>query len=272
MPPCCSAVDLPDDIESLKRLIVATHDETSMRSARRYEQCYEKLRFQIAVLKRQKYGRSSEQADRELLQMQLQLEDLEASPRARAAHTLPPGGDAGRKARAPTAARSSAARADRARECLCLPGLRRRASPRGRRRRRDARVGARALQGHPPRAPEVRLQQVREARAGARAGRPIARGLAGPGLLAHVLVGKYADHLPLYRQSQIFARDGIDLDRSTLADWVGGASELLSPLIEALGRYVIGAEKLHADDTPVPVLCPGRGTTKPRAAVDLRAR
>ena len=75
-------------------------------------------------------------------------------------------------------------------------------------------------------------------------------------------MSKYADHLPLYRQSQIFARDGIDLNRSTLADWVGGATELLAPLIDTLGRYVMSAEKLHADDTPVPVLAPGRGTTK----------
>jgi len=92
--------------------------------------------------------------------------------------------------------------------------------------------------------------------------RSVTRGLAGPGLLAHVLVSKYVDHLPLYRQSQIFARDGIDLDRSTLADWVGGASALLEPLVGALGRYVFAADKLHADDTPVPVLCPGRGTTR----------
>ena len=92
--------------------------------------------------------------------------------------------------------------------------------------------------------------------------RPIARGLAGPSFLAHVLVSKYADHLPLYRQSQIYAREGLELDRSTLADWVGGASALLAPLVAALGRYVIAAYKLHGDDTPVPVLCPGRGTTK----------
>jgi transposase len=92
--------------------------------------------------------------------------------------------------------------------------------------------------------------------------RPIERGLAGPGLLAHVLVSKYADHLPLYRQSQIFAREGIDLDRSTLADWVGGASALLDPLVNATGRYVLGNYKIHGDDTPVPVLCPGRRTTK----------
>jgi transposase len=92
--------------------------------------------------------------------------------------------------------------------------------------------------------------------------RPIARGLAGPGLLAHVLVAKYADHLPLYRQSQIYSREGIELDRSTLADWVGGASRTLEPLVEALRNYVLRATKLHGDDVPVPVLAPGNGKTK----------
>jgi transposase len=92
--------------------------------------------------------------------------------------------------------------------------------------------------------------------------RPIARGMAGPGLLAHVLVSKYADHLPLYRQAQIYARQGVELDRSTLADWVGDCSRLLRPLIDTLGSYVMGAYKLHADDIPVPVLEPGRGKTR----------
>ena len=92
--------------------------------------------------------------------------------------------------------------------------------------------------------------------------RPIARGLAGPGLLAHVLVSKYCDHLPLYRQEEIYARVGVELERTTLADWVGGASQLLAPLVEALRRHVMGAAKLHADDTPVPVLAPGLGRTK----------
>jgi hypothetical protein len=68
--------------------------------------------------------------------------------------------------------------------------------------------------------------------------------------------------LPLYRQSRILARDQIDLDRSTLADWVGGATRVLQPLVDAIGRYVLATQKIHADDTPVPVLCPGRGTTK----------
>jgi len=66
--------------------------------------------------------------------------------------------------------------------------------------------------------------------------RPIARGLAGPGLLAHVLVSKYADHFPLYRQCEIYQRQGIELERSTLADWVGGTSGLLDPLVEVLRR------------------------------------
>jgi hypothetical protein len=92
--------------------------------------------------------------------------------------------------------------------------------------------------------------------------RPIERGMAGPGLLAHLLVGKYADHLPLYRQSEIYAREGVDLDRSLLADWVGRTSELLAPLADALRRHVFAADVVHGDDTPIPVLAPGRGKTK----------
>lgn len=84
--------------------------------------------------------------------------------------------------------------------------------------------------------------------------RPIDRGMAGAGLLTHVLVSKYADHTPLYRLSQIYARQGIDLDRSTLTDWVGAAAHLLSPLAQAIGRYVLRADKVHTDDTPIRVL------------------
>src|SRR5262249_38751671 len=92
--------------------------------------------------------------------------------------------------------------------------------------------------------------------------RPIARGMAGPGLLAHVLVSKYSDHLPLYRQSEIYERQGIELDRSTLAGWVGGATQTLEPLVEALRKYVLAGRKLHGDDVPVPVLAPGNGKTR----------
>ena len=92
--------------------------------------------------------------------------------------------------------------------------------------------------------------------------RPIDRGMAAPGLLAQIIVAKYADHCPLYRQQGIYRRSGVDLDRATLAAWVGSAAQLLEPLVDALGIYVRAAEKVHADDTPVPVLDPGRGKTK----------
>lgn len=92
--------------------------------------------------------------------------------------------------------------------------------------------------------------------------RPIERCLAGPVLLAHVLAAKYANHIPLNRQSEIYAREGVELDRSTLAGWVGASSQLLAPLVEAIRRHVISASKVHADDTPVPVLSPGRDRTK----------
>jgi hypothetical protein len=92
--------------------------------------------------------------------------------------------------------------------------------------------------------------------------RPIAKGLASPGLLAHVLVSKYCDHLPLYRQSQIFARQGVELDRSTLANWVGGAVWWLEPLQARLAEHVFASQTVFADDTPIPVLDPGRGRTK----------
>jgi hypothetical protein len=77
-----------------------------------------------------------------------------------------------------------------------------------------------------------------------------------------VLVSKYADHLPLYRQSEIYAREGIDLERSTLGDWLGAPVALLTTLVEALRKDVMASDVLHGDDTPVPVLAPGAGKTK----------
>ena len=92
--------------------------------------------------------------------------------------------------------------------------------------------------------------------------RPIERGRPGPGLLAHVLVSKFADHLPLYRQSQIYAREGVDLDRSTMADWVGKSTALLEPLAEAIAKRVKDGTSLFADDTPLKMLAPGNKKTK----------
>jgi len=88
--------------------------------------------------------------------------------------------------------------------------------------------------------------------------RPIARGLAGPGLLAHVIVSKYADHTPLHRQSAIYAREGIELSDSTMADWVGASHQLLSPLVSALRDHVFAASKLHTMTRRCLCLCPAR--------------
>src|ERR1700723_1636432 len=83
---------------------------------------------------------------------------------------------------------------------------------------------------------------------------PTPRGRPPPAMLAHLLVSKYCDHLPLYRQSEIYARDGVDLDRSTLCDWVGQAAWLLQPIVDGIRRHVFAAEKIHGDDTTVPGL------------------
>ncbi|CAM5377288.1 IS66 family transposase [Rhodanobacter lindaniclasticus] len=88
------------------------------------------------------------------------------------------------------------------------------------------------------------------------------RGLAAPGLLAQVAIQKYTDHLPLYRQEAIFARAGIELSRTTLAEWIGVVGVALQPLVEALRRHLRASPVLHADETPVAQLDPGAGKTK----------
>ncbi|EEV2134617.1 IS66 family transposase, partial [Escherichia coli] len=92
--------------------------------------------------------------------------------------------------------------------------------------------------------------------------RPIERGIAGSGLLARVLTGKYCEHLPLYRQSEIFARQGIELSRALLSNWVDACCQLMTPLNDTLYRYVMNTRKVHTDDTPVKVLAPGRKKAK----------
>src|SRR5256884_255109 len=251
------AADLPDDVEALKVELVAARALVIEQKIQ-----LEKLRFEIARLKRMKYGRSSEQLDTQIGQMQLTLEDLEAT----LAETPEPLRPAPKPAPIKPVRRALPAHLPRedvvhATACTC-PAC-------GGTLRRLGEDVSEMIEYVPGRYKVVRhvrpkfscgaCQKIVQASAPSR---PIARGLAGPAFLAHVLVSKYADHLPLYRQSQIYAREGLELDRSTLADWVGGASELVEPLVRSLGRYVMSTYKLHGDDTPVPVLCPGRGTTK----------
>jgi transposase len=265
------AADLPNDVEALKGVLIQRDAALAERSAKlevaealvlSQKLELEKLRFEIACLKRQKYGRSSEQLDRELTQMQLSIEDLEASLAQRPVHVRP----AVKQVPAQPARRPLPEHLPREQivhdpPCAC-PAC-------GGELRRLGEDVSEMLEYVPGRYKVIRhvrpklscasCQKIVQVSAPSR---PIERGIAGPGLLAHVLVSKYCDHLPLYRQSQIYAREGLELDRSTLADWVGGASALLEPLVQALVRYVLSSYKLHGDDTPVPVLCPGRGTTK----------
>lgn len=94
------------------------------------------------------------------------------------------------------------------------------------------------------------------------ASKPIAKGMAGPGLLAHILVQKYCNHLPFYRQSEIYAREDIELSRSTMASWAGQCAALLMPLVEEIRKYIFTSSHIHGDDTTVKVLAPGLGKTK----------
>lgn len=91
---------------------------------------------------------------------------------------------------------------------------------------------------------------------------PIEKGLAGPGLLAHVAVNKYADHLPLYRQEGMFARQGVELSRQTLCDWMRDCAALVEPLFEQMKRVVLSSKAVQTDDTPVAVLDPAMTRTK----------
>lgn len=255
-----SHAPLPNDVESLKELVIA---QRALLLSRDVE--IEKLKIELARLKRLRFGRSSEKLDAQIAQLELTLEELEASeaqllaPRLEATPAEEPATRPVRRALPAHLPRESLTHPPAACTCPeCGGSLR----PLG----EDV---AETLEYVPGRFKVIRhvrpkfscgrCATVVQAAAPAR---PIARGLAGPGLLAHVLVSKYCDHLPLNRQSEIYAREGVELSRSTLADWVGESSALLRPLVDTLARQVLGAEKLHADDTPVPVLTPGRGTTK----------
>ena len=259
---------LPDDVESLKSLIIAQREVIATAQAGLLERdlLIGKLRMQLARLKRLQFGRSSEQLDTQIAQLELTLEELEVSDTQLATATAASVPDVAPAERAKPARRALPPHLPRetvthATACAC-PDC-------GGSLRHIGEDVAEVLELVPARFKVIRhvrpkfscarCQRIVQAEAPSR---PIARGMAGPALLAHVLVSKYADHLPLYRQAEIFARDGVELDRSTLADWVGQCSALLAPLVEALKAHVLSGSKLHGDDTPVPVLCPGKGTTK----------
>src|SRR4051812_28901641 len=229
----------------------------------------EKLRLLIRQLQRNRFGRRSEQLDPD--QLQLGLEDLEQAVAAAEA------------AQEEAATRSGTPRAPRVRRrnlgalpahlprvevlvdvedksCPCCGGA-------------MHVIGEDTSEMLDIAPAQLRVRVIRRPRYGCRAceeavvqapapERPITGGVGTEAPLPHVLVAKYADHLPLYRQAQIFARQGIALDRSTLCDWVGRACWWLEPLWRLLRQHVMSSTRIFADDTRLPVLDPGRGRTK----------
>jgi transposase len=267
---------LPDlsqlDRAALQALLLAEHQEliATHRQLHRRELEIENLKLLLSQLRRMQFGRKSEKLQRQIEQLELRLEDLQQAEAAEqvsseAPSPSPESAPATTKAKParrplpehlPRQTQTHLPKYSVCPDCggeLCELG-------------EDVsemleyvRACFQVIRQVRPKLSCQRCDRIVQAPAPSR---PIARGLGGPGLLAHVLVSKYADHLPLYRQCEIYERQGIELERSTLADWVGGTSALLEPLVEALRRYVMAAGKLHADETRFPVLAPGMGKTK----------
>jgi transposase len=267
-----ATAELPADADALRAFALACQAE--LKAAELSVQLrtleIEKLKFQIAKLRRMQFGRRSERINRQIEQLALQLEELEtgeAEDIAKATAEDPPHPLHQRQKpkrkplpdHLPRQEIVHQPQADAACICPdCGTGM--------------AKLGEdvtevldyvpghfRVLRHVRPKYACTACDAISQAPAAAM---PTPRGRATPAMLAHLLVAKYCDHLPLYRQSEIYAREGIDLDRSTLCDWVGQAVWLLQPIVERIRQHVFAAAKIHGDDTTVPVLSPGLGRTK----------
>lgn len=267
-----ATTELPADPDALRAFALAC--QTELKAAELSVQLrtleIEKLKFQIAKLRRMQFGRSSERITRRIEQLEFQLEELETGAaeeiaKAETGDQPEPLRQRMRPKRKPLPDHLPREevihepQADGACTCPdCGAGM--------------AKLGedvTEVLDYVPGRFQVVRhvrpkyackaCDAITQAPAPAM---PTPRGRATPATLAHLLVAKYCDHLPLYRQSEIYAREGVALDRSTLCDWVGQAMWLLQPIVDGIRRHVFAAEKVHGDDTTVPVLSPGLGRTK----------
>jgi transposase len=260
-----TALTLPDldtlDQEALKALILAQHERLLSR-----EHEIEHLKLLIAKLQRLQFGRKSEKIQHQIEQLELRLEDLQANqaenssqPSAATSPTPVPTAKPARRPLPEHLPRETHKHDPQQQTCPDCGGALHQFGEDVSEVLEYVPMHFKVIRHVRPKLSCTRCERLVQAAAPSR---PIERGLAGPGLLAHVLVSKYADHQPLYRQSEIYARQGVELERSTLAEWVGATSALLDPLTETLRRYVLDCGKLHADDTPVPVLAPGTGKTK----------
>lgn len=270
-----STDSLPYDVASLQAFAIALRadydtlkNELQEREAELYAKTLhiEKLKAQLALLRRARYGRSSEKLDHDIEQMELLIGDLEegqaesderteaAKPELRKEKLQP--------VRKPLPEHLPRERVEHEAACTC-PAC---GSTRLTRIGTDEREVLEYVPGYfkviVHARPKMSCRDCETITQPPMPSLPIEKGMPGPGLLAHVLIAKYDDHLPLYRQNEIYAREGVDLDRATLASWVGKMAFHLAPLAEAIACHVRKGQTLHADDTPVPVLDPGRGKTK----------
>ena len=263
--------DLPDDVESLQALVRELRGELNGATL-----LIEMLKLQIARHKRIQFGSSSEKDKALLDQLELKLEELEAAQAQSDAPSVPvapvegplpePKGKPARRPLPANLLRESVEYApDMAHTdngtCGC-PSC-------GNQMRQMGEDVTEVLEYIPESWKVVRHVRpkfscrVCDTIVQAPATGLLARRLRhGPNLLAHVVVAKYANHLPLYRQSEMYARSGVEIDRSSLTDDVGHVAKILSPLIDLLAKDVMASPTLHGDDTPVKVLAPGAGKTK----------
>jgi transposase len=232
----------------------------------------EKLKAQLAKLRREKFGASSERIERAIEQFELALEEVEAAKAEMTAPVTPIEPDA-------PAAPVGSPTANRKKRRQLPPELPRRDvvhSPGdvcgacgGTELRRVGESVTEVLEYIPGRfevvrhvRPAVSCRKCEAMMQATMPELPIPRGMAGASFLAHIATSKFCDHLPLYRQAEIYARSGIEVDRGQLAEWLGHLAWLLKPLGELIAGHVMAGRVIHADDTPVPVLAPGAGRTK----------
>ncbi len=263
------------DAERSTHIAIVQELKAAKEAIKRNTYLIQKLEEQLARLKRLKFGQSSERVAGEAAQLTLSLEDLEAANAFDAALIR----DIGKRARETGTGSSSEEKRKPKRRPLPdnlprqdiiypAPGGETCGACGGGMRHFGEDVSE-TLEYIPGRFVAVRHRRpkfscdccdtIDQAPA---PNRVIPQGLPGPKLLAHVVVSKFGDHLPLYRQSLIYKREGVDLSRSTLADWVGQVAWLLQPLVDALQAHVLESYKVQGDDTTVKVLAPGAGKTK----------
>jgi transposase len=222
----------------------------------------ETMRVQLARLRRMQFGASSEKLSAEIAQLELALEELEAAAPVAQSSTVPPNSERPTPMRAlpDLLPREDVIAQPPSGTCACpdCGGILRKLGEDSAEQLDVAPVQWRVVRTIRPKYSCRVCEKIVQAPAPIKA---IARGKATFATLAHVIVSKFDHHLPLYRQSEMMAAQGVDIDRSTLAGWTGQASALLDPIISRIREEGAKAAKIHTDDTPVPVLDPGRGKT-----------